>query len=359
MKIIKKEYKVDDKKIIEISLINKNNIRVSALNLGAIITEIITPDIYGNYENIVLSLKNKEDYFENPSYIGATIGRTSGRIKNAKFKLNGTEYNLSKNYGENSGHGGENGFHKKLMDYETFEENDSLGVIFSFTSPDLEENYPGEVKVKIKYTLNNDNEFKIEYFGLSDKDTLLNITNHSYFNLAGNYAESIKYHNLFINSNEILELDESLAPTGDTINVMGTPFDFNFMKEIGEDMSNNHKQLIKAQGYDHYFILNDNDELDEIKVKLGNKFSGRELEIYSDYKGVLFYSQNFTNKEVLSGGNSLDTHRGIALEFQNPPIGKDEVYKEDSILKKNEEYNKTILYKFKLRSGPSTISWAH
>lgn len=349
MKINKKKYNINNNEITEISLVNKNNIKVSALNLGAIITEIVTPDIYGNYENIVLSLKNKEDYFENPSYIGATIGRTSGRIKDAKFNLDDKEYILSKNYGENSGHGGENGFHKKFMDFETFEKDESVGVIFSFISEDLEENYPGELKVKIKYTLNNQNEFKIEYSGVSNKDTLVNITNHSYFNLAGNYNESIKYHNLFINSDKILKLDESLAPTGDKIDVMGTPFDFNFMKEIGEEMRDNHEELLKASGYDHYFLLNDNDKVDKLKVKLGNQFSGREIEIYSDYKGVLFYSQNFTNKEVLSDGNILDTHRGIALEFQNPPIGKDEVYKEDSILKKNEEYKKSIVYKFKLR----------
>ena len=348
MKINKKIYNIDKMEITEISITNKNNIKVSAINLGASITEIITPDRDGNFENIVLSLKNKKDYFNNPSYIGSTIGRTAGRIKNGQFKLNGEKYNLSKNYGKNSGHGGENGFNKKVMDYKTFSSEDESGVIFSFTSPHMEENYPGDLKIKIKYTLNNNNEFNIEYFGESNKDTLLNLTNHSYFNLAGNYKESIKYHNLFINSEKILKLDETLAPTGETLDVFDTPFDFNFMKEIGEEMNLDHEELVKASGYDHYFLFNKKDKSNRPKVRIGNNFSGREIEIYSDYKGVLFYSQNFTNNEVLSDGNILDIHRGVALEFQNPPIGKNEKFKDDSILRKSEKYNKFITYIFKV-----------
>lgn len=349
MKINKKTYNIKGKEITEISIVNKNNIKVSAINLGGIITEIITPDKNGDFGNIVLSLENKKDYFDNPSYIGATIGRTAGRIKDGEFTLNDKKYNLIKNYGENSGHGGKNGFNKKIMDFRTFENKEEAGIIFSFISLDFEENYPGDLEVEIKYTLNNKNEFKIEYFGKTNKDTLVNLTNHSYFNLAGNYKESIKYHNLFIDSDKILKLDDTLAPSGEKMDVFNTPFDFNFMREIGEEMHFDHEELIRANGYDHYFIFNEKGNNKKPKVRIGNKFSGREMDIYSDYMGVLFYSQNFTNKELLSDGNILDTHRGIALEFQNPPIGKNETYKSNSILRKNEEYYKFITYVFKTR----------
>ena len=226
-----------NKEVIEYTMRNNNGIEVGVLNFGGIIRKIMTPDKNGNLENIVLAYKDIEDYFTNPSYYGALIGRTSGRIGGSKAILNDKEYEFYPNYNPNSGHGGKEGFDKKFWDVEEISSHNECGVELNYYSPDGEEGYPGNVSVKVIYTLNNDNEFKFLIKGNSDKDTLFNMTNHSYFNLSGNYKRDITKSELMINSDEYLEINNTGSVTGEVTKVENTPFDFTVKKEIGKDIN--------------------------------------------------------------------------------------------------------------------------
>lgn len=341
---------VDDKKIgslavEEITMVNKKGMQVSFLTLGGIITKMIVPDIHQNFENVVLSHLDYNDYLKNPGYFGAIIGRTSGRIKGAKFELHGKEYQLSKNYGENQGHGGVDGFSKKVFSYTCEEVDDRTSVKLSYRSLHLEEGYPGEVMVHVTYTLNDQNEFRILYEAYPKEDTLINLTNHSYFNLSGTFEESILYHELMINADMFAELDETSAPTGILLPVEGTPFDFRYMREIGEEIREDHPQLILGKGYDHPFLLKDNSSP---KLRLAHRFSGRVLEIDSDNECVVVYTQNYTENQRVEGGIVLQERRGIALEFQKLPIGINGVNKDNSRVRGGEGYRQETVYRFKV-----------
>jgi aldose 1-epimerase len=213
MKVSVKPHNLRGLEIDEITLGNAQNMEVSFLNYGGIITKIAVSDNQGNIENVVLAYKDYEGYLDNPAYFGAIIGRTAGRIKDGIFSLNGNTYILDKNYGPNSGQGGRHGYDKKVFDYAVTEEENSISVSFEYKSEHMEEGYPGEVKIYVTYSLNEENVFRIDYEAIPNEDTLINLTNHSYFNLSGNFEESIKYHELFIASETFLELDETSAPT--------------------------------------------------------------------------------------------------------------------------------------------------
>ncbi|MGL4654792.1 MAG: aldose epimerase family protein [Sarcina sp.] len=321
---------------------NEKGFSVSILNLGATITEINTLDKHGNSENIVLSYENEEVYFQNPSYYGATVGRTSGRIEGGKFTLNGEIYKLFKNYGVNSGHGGEIGFNKRIFEAQTKINEKSISVIFTRESKDMEEEYPGNLKVKIEYEIFEDNRILFKVNGKSDKDTLMNITNHSYFNLSGNYKRDILNHTLEMNTDKFLEIDEYGGVTGDIKEAI-EEFDFNIEKEIGKDINKENPQLKLGYGYDHPFMFKD-----EGKVILKDNESGRKLTIKTDYPSVVVYTQNFIDSEKLKYEVKSKKRNGICLEVQNPPIGYKEKFKEHSILKKDEEYNKKTEYIFEV-----------
>lgn len=345
MKISVNKINIAEQEVHEITLRNKQGMEVSFLTLGGIITKILVPDRDGNFENVVLSHADYEDYIENKGYFGAIIGRTSGRIKNAQFELNGIEYTLTKNYGENQGHGGLHGFSRKVFQYETCNLNDNASAKLSYVSPHLEEGYPGEVLVEVMYSLNDQNEFGISYEAVPNADTLINLTNHTYFNLSGSFEESILYHELMIKAEKFAEIDDTSAPTGELLEVDGTPFDFRYMREIGEDIKEEHPQLLIGNGYDHPFLL-----VHEAspKVKLAHRFSGRVLEIDSTSESVVVYTQNYTDNQRIQGGGILNNRRSIALEFQNLPIGMNEVNKENSMIHAGEKYSVKTVYKFKV-----------
>lgn len=345
MKISVNKINIADQEVHEIILRNKQGMEVSFLTLGGIITKILVPDRDGNFENVVLSHADYEDYIKNKGYFGAIIGRTSGRIKNAQFELNGEKYILSKNYGDNQGHGGLHGFSEKIFQYETCNLNDNASVKLSYVSHHLEEGYPGEVLVEVMYSLNEQNEFRISYDAVSNADTLINLTNHTYFNLSGSFEESILYHELMIKAEKFAEIDDTSAPTGELLDVEGTPFDFRYMREIGEDIKEEHPQLLIGNGYDHPFLL-----VHEAspKVKLVHRFSGRVLEIDSTSESVVVYTQNYTDNQRIQGGGILKNRRSIALEFQKLPIGINEVNKENSVIHTGEKFSAKTVYKFKV-----------
>jgi len=327
----------------EITIENKQNLEVSFLNFGGIITKIIVPDNRGQLENVVLAYKDYEEYLDNPAYFGAIIGRTAGRIKDGEFSLNGKTYILDKNYGPNSGQGGKSGFDKKIFDYTITKEENSISVLLEYSSRDMEEGYPGEVKVYVTYSLNEENIFRIDYEAIPTEDTLINLTNHSYFNLSGNFEENIKYHELFIASERFLELDETSAPTGELFEIEGTPFDFYHQKEIGEDMDVLDPQLKIGNGYDHTFLLK---KEEKVKVRLAHRFTGRVMEIDTDNEAVVVYTQNYSQGQIIGEGIALEDRKSVAIEIQRPPIGLRECFKESSIVRKGEVFKTYTSYRF-------------
>lgn len=332
----------NDKELIEYNLENDNGIEVSILNLGGIITKIITQDKDGNFENIVLSYKNKEDYFTNEGYYGALIGRTAGRIAGGKTILNHKELSFDLNYNPNSGHGGKEGFDKKFWDVEEVVSETECGLNLKYTSVHGEEGYPGNVEVKVNYILNNENELILSINAISDEDTLFNMTNHSYFNLSGDYKRDVTSSELMMNCDEYLEIDESGAITGKAINCENTPFDFRCKKQIGKDINIEDKQLKLGKGYDHPFIFNN----EKGTIFLEEKQSGRGLKVETNNPCVVIYTTNYPGNKQLTTGDMPRFRGGICLETQAPPIASNGMFTKESTLIKGKEYSKMTKYKF-------------
>lgn len=333
--------KLNNKNVLEYQLKNSNGIVVNILNLGGIISSIYTPDKNGKFENIVLSYDDIESYYKNPSYYGGIIGRTSGRIYNGEITIGNKKYFLNRNYGVNSGHGGNIGFNKRIWKVKSISESNYDSLELTLKSPHLEEGYPGEVEITVSYELNNNNELLFKINGTTTQDTLLNITNHSYFNLSGDYKRNILNEELKIDSYEVLKIDKNNVVTGELYSVKDTPFDFRDFHKIGERINSNDEQLILGGGYDHTFILNNNKT-----IVLKDEESGRMMEIETNQESVVVYSMNFPDKLKLKGNIIPEKRMGICFETQAPPIGYNEVFKEKSLLSKNKVYSKYTKYKF-------------
>lgn len=335
--------KLGNEEIIKYSVDNEKGLKVSILNLGATITEIKTVDRNGEFGHIVLSYEDEKNYIENPSYYGATVGRTAGRIDKGRFTLNDNEYILNKNYGVNSGHGGSVGFNKKIWNVNAIETKEKITLEFSYLSKDLEEGYPGNLEIKVSYEITEDNKLIFKIQGVSDKDTLMNITNHCYFNLSGDYKEDILNHTLKMNCDRFLAIDENGGVTGEIIPVNNTEFDFIEEKKIGQDIEGLSKQIKLGYGYDHPFMFNENEKGN---IELYDEKSGRYMKVTTEYPCVVVYSQNFIDSLVLKEGKETKRRNGICLEVQYPPIGYNESFKEFSILKAHEIFNKETIYEF-------------
>lgn len=335
--------KLGNEEIIKYSVDNEKGLKVSILNLGATITEIKTIDRNGDFGHIVLSYEDEKNYIENPSYYGATVGRTAGRIDKGRFTLNDNEYILNKNYGVNSGHGGSVGFNKKIWNVNAIETEEKITLEFSYLSKDLEEGYPGNLEIKVSYEITEDNKLIFKIQGVSDKDTLMNITNHCYFNLSGDYKEDILNHTLKMNCDRFLAIDENGGVTGEIIPVNNTEFDFIEEKKIGQDIEGSSKQMKLGYGYDHPFMFNENEKGN---IELYDEKSGRYMKVTTEYPCVVVYSQNFIDGLVLKEGKETKKRNGICLEVQYPPIGYNESFKEFSILKAHEIFNKETIYEF-------------
>ncbi|SHI50255.1 aldose 1-epimerase [Clostridium cavendishii DSM 21758] len=332
--------------IIEYEFENENGIKVGVLNLGGIITKIMTPDKEGNYENIVLSYNNIEDYFENDCYYGATVGRTAGRIYNGIVTIEGKEYKLNNNYVVNQCHGGNIGFDKKIWTVKPIIEKDKVGVTLYYLSKRMEENYPGNLRCEVSYTLNNEDELEFLAVANTDETTLVNITNHSYFNLSGNYKDDILDNELQMNAENILEIEETGAVTGKILPVYeNKAFDFTKRKTIKEHINAEHKQIKLGNGYDHPFVFRENEDG---LISLNDKKSGRGMDIETNNEAVVIYTMNYPNDKALKGNIKPRQRLGVCFETQAPPIGINQCFLEKSILKPDETYSKYTKYKFYL-----------
>ncbi|GGJ58128.1 aldose 1-epimerase [Anoxybacillus voinovskiensis] len=347
MKIVQEQWtEVDGRPIIAYTFTNDNGIEVTCINYGCIITKIVTPDRHGNYENIVLAFDDFSSYLTNHPYLGAVIGRVAGRIKNASFELNGKTYTLYKNENGNHLHGGKKGFHHAIWQGAGFSRKDEVGVQFSYTSPDGEEGYPGNVDVHVTYTLNNQNELTISYRATSDKDTPITLTNHTYFNLSGNVKSDILQHQLKIKSDRFLELDHEFLPTGALLDVTGTPFDLREGKTIKEGVEATHPQIVSVgQGYDHPFLLNTHHDEE---IVLLDPESGRTLIVETDEPGVVVYTGNQLPSEIKVNGAPARKYLGICLETQALPDAVHHSHFPSCILRAGEMYSSVTKYTFRV-----------
>ena len=329
--------------VTKFTITNKNGMSISLLDYGAIVQAINVPDKDGNVADIALGFDNIADYEINGCFFGAFVGRHANRIGGARFDLNGTEFKLQKNDGDNNLHGGDPGYHKLMYKGDTAGEN---SVYFERVSPDMEQGYPGALELKVTYTLTDDNEFKIEYFARSDADTIYNPTNHTYFNLKGHDTGDITHHEVQINADAITEASADLIPNGNLIQVEGTPFDFRERKAIYLDINADNIHLKNAGGYDHNFCLKKEPREYGFAGKVWEPESGREMEIYTDLPGMQMYTGNFIEKENGKGGVTYGKRDGVCFETQFFPNAVNVPSFTSCYLPKGEAFNSTTIYKF-------------
>lgn len=323
------------------ALTNKNGYRVEVLTYGARIIKIFTPDRMGNLGDITAGYAKPEDYYNNNTfYFGATVGRYANRIGNSEFTLNGKKYTLESNDGKNCLHGGSTeNFDRKIWDAEV--KGDSL--VMSLTSKDGAGGFPGELKVKVTFTLNNENELKIEYFALSNKDTVCNLTNHSYFNLG--CGDTVLNQELFINSHKTTKADKQLIPHGEYQDIDGTAFSFYPAKQIGKDINSDEEMIALCGGYDFNYCINRKTERNlELCASVYDKASGRKLECFTTLSGLQLYTGN--GLEGFSGKKQYKKHGALCLETQFYPNSPNCNNYPSATLKAGEEYNQTTVYKF-------------
>ena len=340
--------KFEGKDVKLFTVINKNNTTAKLTNFGAILVSLFVPDKYGKQDDVVLGFDTLEKYFSNDiCYFGSTVGRNSNRVGNASFELNGITYTLDKNERDkNNLHSGFNPYNKRLWDYSLDEKSNS--VSFNLISPDGDQGFPGKLNVAVTYTLTDNNELKINYNGISTKDTIANMTNHSYFNLNGASSGTAMNHMLYINSDKFVEVNDELIPTGNLINVENTPMDFRSMKRIGNEIDSNFEQLKYTGGYDHSFVISKTTSGIEKIAILKNDDSSRIMEVYTDSVGVQFYAGNFIeNNKIVGKENCMYKSRsGICLETGFLPDSMNNKAFPSPVLKANEIYDTTTIYKF-------------
>ena len=339
---------IDGKAIYIYTLRNSNNIEMKITTYGGIVTSLKLPDKNGDMGDVVLGYNDLNDYIKNNPYFGAIIGRYGNRIGNAKFTLNGQEYTLAKNDGENNLHGGVKGYDKVIWEAEPITGEDSISLKLHYLSKDGEEGFPGNLDVNVIYTLTNENTFRIDYTATTDRSTIVNLTHHTYWNLAGDGSGSILQHELMMNANNFTPVDEGLITTGEIISVMGTPMDFRKPTAIGDSIKSNYKQLKYAGGYDHNWVLNDfNEEKINFAASVYEPTSGRVMEIFTTEPGLQFYSGNFLDGSIVGkDGNNYEFQSGFCLETQHYPDSPNKPEFPAVTLMPGETYSSTTIYKF-------------
>ncbi len=329
------------------TIANSNGMKVTFTNYGANIVSIFVPDSKGNVADIALGFENIAGYEENGPGFGSFIGRHANRIGGARFELNGKVYELEKNDGENNLHGGSVGYNKFIYEAEIYEEEDIASIEFSRLSPHMEQGFPGNLDISVTYSLTETNELVIEYYANSDKDTIVNLTNHCYFNLAGHNSGSIQDHQVWIKANQFTPTTKDLIPTGELSDVSGTPMDFRTMKKIGQDIDADYEPLKMAGGYDHNFVLDTSGTEVEKVAELYEEKSGRRMEIFTDMPGIQLYTANMLNPvKNGKGGATYAKRTGICFETQYFPNSCNIKTFPSCVLKAGKEYDSVTIYKF-------------
>lgn len=329
------------------TLTNANGIEVRAMTYGAIIVSIRTPDRSGRLDDIALGHDTLKGYEKNAPYLGAIVGRYGNRIAKGRFTLDGRTYQLATNDGPNHLHGGNKGFDKVTWRGEPFDDQRGVGVVFSRTSPDGEEGYPGNLAARVTYTLTAANELRVDYEATTDKATVLNLTQHTYFNLAGDGSGDILGHAMQINADRFTPVDATLIPTGKLAPVEGTPFDFRRPTPIGQRIDAADEQIKLGRGYDHNFVLSKQGSGVTLAARVVEPKTGRTLEVSTDQPGVQFYSGNFLDGTVTGRGGHVYNHRnGFCLETQHFPDSPNHSDFPSAVLRPGETFRSTTVFRF-------------
>ncbi len=340
---------IDGKNVDLYNLKNHNDLIVQITNYGGKIASIITPDHHGDFDDIVTGYDNINDYVNGDNSFGATIGRYGNRIANGKFSLDGKEYKLAQNSGKNHLHGGLKNFSNTVWEVIN-EKSDKQKLTLHYLSKDREEGYPGNLDVTVVFTLTDKNELVIDYFATTDKTTIVNLTNHSYFNLAGGNFDPVYEHELKIFANQFVPGNKELIPLGEFWDVENTPMDFNAFTKIGLRIKDNYEQLKIGGGYDHTYILNN--EMGEL-IKYAEVYepsSGRTMECWTTEPGVQLYTANhFDGNKAGKNDVKYPRHGAFCLETQHYPDSPNQPQFPSTVLTPDEFYKTTTIYKFGIR----------
>ena len=338
--------KTADQQSVDIyTLTNAHGMEAKITNYGGVVVSLKAPDRNGKMDDVVLGYDNLDGYLNDKRYFGGIIGRYGNRIAKGKFSLNGQTYTLATNNGENHLHGGIKGFDKQI--WQASEVNDPKGASLKLTylSKDGEEGYPGNLSVTVVYTLTNDNELKIDYSATTDKDTVVNLTNHSYFNLAG--KGTILNHEVMLNADKFTPTDKGAIPTGELRPVKGTPMDFTQPTAIGARIEQQDEQLIFGKGYDHNWVLNSGGGTLALAARVTEASSGRVMEVWTTEPGIQFYTGNFLDGTITGkDGQAYVQRSGFCLETQHFPDSPNKPSFPSTVLKLGQKYATTTVYKF-------------
>ena len=322
------------------TLTNSKGMIAKIMTYGAILVELHAPDRQGNFTNINLGFDSLDKYVKENPFFGAITGRVANRIAKGKFKLDGKEYTLAVNNGPNSLHGGKVGFDKRVWNATTRDSAAGPALVLTYLSKDMEEGYPGNLSTEVVYTLTNDNELRIDYKATTDKKTIVNLTNHSYWNLHGaNSGTTVLDHIMMINADRYTPADDTLIPTGELAPVKGTPLDFTKPTTIGERIA----QLTKVGGYDHNFVLNGKPGEMKLAARVQDPDTGRIMEIHTTEPGVQFYSANHLNRP---GGTNYQKYSAFCLETQHFPDSINHPNFPSVIVEPGKQYSSTTVHKF-------------
>ena len=332
------------------TLTNAQGAEAKITNYGGIVVSLQVPDRNDSLGDVVLGFDEIKPYTGASPYLGALIGRYGNRIARGKFTLNGEEYTLAQNNDQNHLHGGLQGFDKVLWRAEPVQSDSSVGLILRYQSADGEEGYPGTLDVTVEYAFTDDNNLRIHYQATTDAPTVINLTNHSYFNLAGQASGSILDHEVMINADRFVPIDSTLIPTGELAEVSGTPFDFTKPTQVGARIENDDTQLAYGIGYDHCWVLNRDGDGLSLAATVYEPTSGRFMEVMTTEPGIQFYSGNFLDG-TLTGkeGATYSQRSGLCLETEHFPDSPNQPDFPSVVLEPGETYETTTVYKFSVR----------
>ncbi|MEH7299120.1 aldose epimerase family protein [Neobacillus drentensis] len=333
-----------DEMVREYTFVNDSGMTVSCLNFGCVITKIMVPDRQGKFENVVLGFEEFVDYLDLSPYFGAVVGRVAGRIQGARFELDGEEYQLAENNPPNHLHGGKRGFNSVVWKTEKIVEEHAVGLRFFYLSPDGDEGYPGNLETTVTYLLNNKNELSMTFKGKADKKTLVNLNNHSYFNLSGNLKRDCSEHILQLESDRFLELGADLIPTGRLLASRNTPFDFQYGRRLSTGIQSSHPQnVLVGKGYDHPLVFT---KEGENTVMLSDEESGRSLLVTTNQPCVVVYTANHLEGPYSISGVRARNYLGVCLETQGFPDAIHHPAFPTVILEPQDLYYSTTTYRF-------------
>ncbi len=352
MRILKETFgEFEGAKVDIYTLKNANQVEIRITNYGGIVTSIRLPDRDGQFDDVALGYDNLQDYVDNNPYFGCIVGRYGNRIGNAKFTLGEKEYTLAKNDGENSLHGGIKGFDKVLWDAEPVVGEGKQSLKLTYLSKDGEEGFPGNLNITVTYTLTDDNSFIIDYLATTDQRTIVNLTNHTYWNLAGEGSGDILKHELMLNADSFTPVDQGLITTGEIRSVENTPMDFTKPTAIGDRIDSDDEQLKFGKGYDHNWVLNSG-EGDALKraATVYEPVSGRFMEIFTTEPGIQFYSGNFLDGSITGkSGRAYGFRNGFCLETQHFPDSPNKPEFPSVELSPGETYKTSTVHKFSIK----------